>query len=90
VCVAVNLPTFSAVCQCGSPGASFYRHQDWLYEIRRTVAVLLTACEKTIRECDGIQHPLAEVWTGDGGLGEVIFFRNNEGNCKILFGLNLD
>ena len=53
----------------------------------RILAVLLclfvlTGCESVSRNCDGFHHPLAEIWTGNDGLGEVHSFVDDTGNRK--------
>ncbi len=43
---------------------------------------VLTGCESVSRNCDGFNHPLAEAWTGNDGLGETRSFVDNAGNRK--------
>ena len=43
---------------------------------------VLTGCESVSRNCDGFHHPLAEIWTGNDGLGEVHSFVDDTGNRK--------
>lgn len=43
---------------------------------------VLTGCESVSRNCEGFHHPLAEIWTGNDGLGEVRSFVDDAGNRK--------
>ncbi len=43
---------------------------------------VLTGCESVSRNCDGFHHPLAAIWTGNAGLGEVQSFVDDNGNRK--------
>ncbi|ASJ74848.1 hypothetical protein [Granulosicoccus antarcticus] len=43
---------------------------------------VLSGCESSSRNCDGFNHPLAEAWTGNDGLGETRSFVDNAGNRK--------
>ena len=47
-----------------------------------TCVFILTGCESVSRNCEGFHHPLAEVWTGNDGLGETRLFDDNAGNRK--------
>lgn len=45
--------------------------------------LLLAGCDETSeRMCDGFNHPLAEIWTENNGLGEVRAFAGSDGSQR--------